>query len=131
MSNISNRLLACITALVLSCCIIGVPVQAQSDYPNQTIKIIAGYPPGGGTDTQARLMAEHLAKYWGQPVVVDNMPGSLGIISARAVANARPDGYTMYMATFDHLILGYSLKKEKAFETQNDFIPISSVADQA
>jgi len=106
------------------------PAGAQQPYPSHTVKIIAGYPPGGGTDTQARLMAEKLSQVWGQPVVVDNQPGGLGIISARAVATAPPDGYTLYMGTFDHLVLVYSLKDDVPFDTQRDFIPISPVADQ-
>lgn len=131
MRKLTQRPLVWLAGFVAACCLTGVSAHAQQIYPSKTVKIVAGYPPGGGTDTQARLMAEKLGQHWGVPVVVDNMPGSLGVVSARAVASAPPDGYTLYLGTFDHLILGYSLTKDKSFDTQSDFIPISSVADQS
>jgi tripartite-type tricarboxylate transporter receptor subunit TctC len=102
---------------------------AQS-YPNKPIRIIAGYPAGGGTDVQARLIAQKLSENWGQPVLVENLAGGLGTISIRAATRAAPDGYTIYMGASDHLILVSSLYSDLSFDTMRDFIPVSPVANQ-
>jgi tripartite-type tricarboxylate transporter receptor subunit TctC len=102
---------------------------AQS-YPNKPIRIIAGYPAGGGTDVQARLIAQKLSEKWGQPVLVENLAGGLGTISIRAATRAAPDGYTIYMGASDHLILVSSLYSDLSFDTMRDFIPVSPVANQ-
>src|SRR5262245_41539710 len=75
---------------------------AQDDaarrYPNRTVKIIVSAPPGGGLDIAARVIADRLAKMWGQPFVVENRPGASGNLGAEAVAQAEPDGYTLLAA---------------------------------
>ncbi len=68
---------------------------AAQDYPNQPVRLIVPYPPGGSTDFIARLYAEGLGKELSQPVVVDNRPGASTNIGSDAVAKARPDGYTV------------------------------------
>ncbi|MFZ4710761.1 MAG: Bug family tripartite tricarboxylate transporter substrate binding protein, partial [Zwartia sp.] len=69
--------------------------QAQG-YPNKTIKIIVGYPPGGSTDVPARIVGQKLAEVLGQPVVIENKPGASGNIGAELAARAAPDGYTIF-----------------------------------
>ncbi len=74
---------------------------AQSDaaaYPSRAVKIIVSAPPGGGVDIVARVIADRLAKMWGQPFVVENRPGAGGNLGAEAVAQAEPDGYTILAA---------------------------------
>ncbi len=83
----SLRLLAATIALAA-------PAAAQ-DYPSRTVKIVASAPPGGGVDIVARVIADRLAKLWGQPFVVENRPGAGGNLGAEAVAQAEPDGYTL------------------------------------
>ena len=68
---------------------------AGSDYPNKTISIVLGVPPGGSTDMGARLLAQFMEKQLKQPVVVVNKPGAAGTIGGYTVASARPDGYTL------------------------------------
>lgn len=68
---------------------------ALADYPDETIRLIVPYQPGGGTDTIARAFAEALSKIAGQAVVVENIPGSAGINGMLALAKAGPDGYTI------------------------------------
>src|SRR5690606_10332066 len=116
-----SALVASVSALIFAAASLwtGV-VSAQQSFPNHVVKLVAGYPPGRGADTQGRSLAEKLTGLWGQAVIVDNKPGGMGSISARAVARADPDGYTMDMGTFDHLVLGYNLTKEKAFDNQKD-----------
>jgi len=84
---------------------------AQS-YPTQTIRIIAGYPAGGGIDLVARVLAEPL-KTLGQPVIVENRTGAAGMIAAQAVAKAPADGHMLLMATSGEIAISHHLYKEK------------------
>jgi tripartite-type tricarboxylate transporter receptor subunit TctC len=68
-------------------------------FPARSVKIVVPFPPGGGADTLARIMVPHLARTWGQPVVVENKPGASGHIGADMVAQSPADGYTLLMAS--------------------------------
>jgi tripartite-type tricarboxylate transporter receptor subunit TctC len=100
------------------------------DFPNKPIKIIASYPPGGGTDLMARLIAEKLQSKWGQPVIVDNRAGGMGIIGARAAAGAKPDGYTLYIGSSDHMVLLPIQYENLPFDPLKDFVAVAPVANQ-
>jgi tripartite-type tricarboxylate transporter receptor subunit TctC len=69
--------------------------QATPSYPTKPIKLVVGSPAGGSTDVVTRQVAEPLARNLGQPVIIENRPGGSGIIAARLVASAAPDGYTL------------------------------------
>jgi len=73
----------------------GIACAGAQNYPNRTIKLIVGYGPGGGTDTVARLMAQHMQESFGQNVVVENRPGGNAMIGPDFVAKSAPDGYTL------------------------------------
>ncbi|HEY6994604.1 MAG TPA: tripartite tricarboxylate transporter substrate-binding protein, partial [Xanthobacteraceae bacterium] len=90
--------------------------QAQGDYPNRTVKIIESAPPGGGLDIATRVIADGLAKMWGQPFVVENRPGAGGNLGAEAVASAEPDGYTLLAAQPAPLTTNVVLYKKLAFD---------------
>ena len=75
-----------------------VPSQAQTStptWPNRPIRLVVPYPPGGAVDLIARLYGQGLSVRLGQPVVIENRPGSGGNLASDAVANAAPDGYTL------------------------------------
>jgi len=72
--------------------------QAQN-FPNKTVRIIVPFPPAGGADTLARVMAPQLSALWGQQVVIENKPGASGHIGADYVAQSLPDGHTLLMAS--------------------------------
>jgi tripartite-type tricarboxylate transporter receptor subunit TctC len=85
---------------------------AAQAYPTQTIRIVAGFPAGGGIDLVARLLAEPF-KSMGQPVIVENRTGAAGMIAAQTVAKAPPDGHTLLMATSGEIAISRHLYKEK------------------
>src|SRR4051812_8826619 len=70
---------------------------AAGQYPSKPIRLIVTYPPGGGADVMARLLAPHVGQSLGQPVVVENRPGASGTIGADFVAKAPADGYTLML----------------------------------
>ncbi len=74
-------------------------VANAQDFPARPVHVIVPFPPGGGTDALARIMAPYLTKLWGQPMIVENKPGASGHIGADFVANAVPDGYTLLMSS--------------------------------
>ena len=71
--------------------------QTVANYPSKPITMVVTYPPGGGADAMARLLAPKMSEALGQSVVVDNKPGAGGQIGAAAVAKATPDGYTLML----------------------------------
>ncbi len=103
---------------------------AAADYPSAPIRLIIGFPPGGGSDTAARIVSEKLALELGQPVVVDNRPGATGNIAVQAVARAAPDGYTMLFGTSEMVINTLTRKKDSVqIDLLKEFIPISEVGN--
>lgn len=114
----------CMAALGAS---LGLAVQAQ-DFPNQTIKIVVPFAPGGSTDIMARIVAEGLTTRLHQQVVVDNRTGAGGNIGAEAVAKAAPDGYTLVMGSIGTHATNSLIYPRMPYDTQNDFDPITQVA---
>jgi len=103
--------------------------QAQQNYPNQPIRIVVGYAAGGTTDILARSLGEQMGKILGQTIIVDNKPGAASNIGAAYVAQSKPDGYTLYMATVASHGINPALYKGKlTFDPLKDFAPISLVA---
>ena len=92
------------------------PAMAQEDYPSRPIEIIVGWPPGGTTDLVTRIFAEKWAEFLGKPVVVVNKPGGGGMLASKLVANANPDGYTLYCANDANLISSRLGKKDAGFD---------------
>jgi tripartite-type tricarboxylate transporter receptor subunit TctC len=78
---------------------------AAENWPDKPVKIVLGVPPGGGLDMLVRGVAAELSTKWGKSVVVDNKPGASGLIAAEGIANAAPDGYSLF-ATTDQIYMG-------------------------
>jgi tripartite-type tricarboxylate transporter receptor subunit TctC len=105
-------------------------VLAQA-WPSRPLKLIVPFPPGGGTDLVARLVAARLAEALGQPVVAENRPGAGGTIGSDAVARAAPDGYTIGIATSSTHPAAVALQKGVPYDPLKSFAPITMVASTA
>ncbi|MEX0693871.1 MAG: tripartite tricarboxylate transporter substrate-binding protein [Rhodospirillales bacterium] len=102
-------------------------VSVADNYPNQTVKIIVGYNPGGGTDTIARTVADALSKKWNSQVIVENRPGAAGAIGVRTLKSADPDGYTLGMwSTSD--VGNAAVQEGLNYDLVEDFVAISQIA---
>ncbi len=99
---------------------------AAQAYPDRPVRIVVGFPPGGSSDTVARVVAQHLSPLLGQPVVVENKPGAGGVIGSDAVAKAPPDGYTLLLATAGHSTAAAIMQK-LPFDAVKDFAWITTV----
>lgn len=91
--------------------------------------LVIPFPPGGGTDTGGRILAEQLSKKWGQTVVVENKGGAAGQIGADLVAKAKPDGYTLLLGNIGTQAINPSLYPKMPYDPDTAFAPISLVAE--
>src|ERR1700704_7128356 len=98
------------------------------DYPARPITMIVPFPPGGGNDTLARIVASKLSAALGQQVVVDNRPGANGVIAMRAAARAAPDGTTIVFANTSSTTLNVALNPNAGYDTRKDFAPVGMFA---
>ena len=101
--------------------------QAQT-YPSKTITLIVPFPPGGATDTVARILAEKMGPKLGQNVIVDNKGGAAGILGTDVVAKAAPDGHTLSLGLSTSLMLNQFLFKKLPYNPQRDLAMVSQIA---
>jgi tripartite-type tricarboxylate transporter receptor subunit TctC len=101
--------------------------RAQSTYPSGNIRVVVPYPPGGVVDVVARNWAEHIKRSIGT-VVIENQPGGGGMIGARAVVRATPDGHTLLFGETSCLIIAPSLMAQPPYDPVKSFSPVSMVA---
>ena len=99
-----------------------------ADYPTRNITLIVPYPPGGGVDAMARVVAQKLSEAFHQQVVVDNRPGAGGTIGTRAVAQAAPDGYTLLLGHTGTISINPSLYVHAGIDPRKNFVPVGLVA---
>jgi tripartite-type tricarboxylate transporter receptor subunit TctC len=97
-------------------------------YPTQPIRLIVPWPPGGGVDTSARIIAQPFGERLGQSIVIDNKPGAAGNIGTEQAARAKPDGYTLLMGSVSPNAINPHLYARLGFEPVKDFAPIALVA---
>ena len=103
-------------------------VHAQA-YPVKPVRLVAGFPPGGGVDATARTYAQKLSEYWGQNVIVENRSGANGMIGGESVARAPSDGYTLFLSTPSEVALNPLLYSKHSYEPLRDLAPVSRVVD--
>jgi tripartite-type tricarboxylate transporter receptor subunit TctC len=109
--------------LLLAAALPAAPVHAQG-YPAKPVRLIVGFPPGGGTDVVARILAPRLSENLGQPVVIENRPGATGTTAAAMVAKSPPDGYTLMMGHVSVNAIAPSLFPNLQYDVIKDFAPI-------
>ncbi|MDB5812416.1 MAG: hypothetical protein JWN94_4538 [Betaproteobacteria bacterium] len=103
-------------------------VHAADAYPNRPVRVIVPYTAGGSADVFARAVGVKLSEAWGQQIVVDNRPGSGGVIGTETAATAPRDGYTLMMGNTANIAINPALFKKMSVDTVRDFIPITLVA---
>ena len=96
-------------------------------YPTKPVRMIVGFPPGGGTDVVARVIAQKLTEWWGQAVTVENRAGATGTIGADAVAKAAPDGYTLLMGHVNSHGIAPNLFPKMPYDALKDFVAVAYV----
>jgi len=106
---------------------VAAPLAFAQDLPAGPLRIVVGFPPGGGTDAVARLLAQKLAALWNISVVVDNKPGAAGVIAAEYTAKQQPDGNTLLMANFSSHAVAPALYPKLGYVVERDFTPLSLV----
>src|SRR3974377_1321591 len=115
--TLCRMLVAAVSLLAVLACL---DLKAEADeYPNRVVQLIVPYPPGGGVDTEGRVIAQKLSEALAQRVIVVNKPGGGSVIGVRDAAKATPDGYTILM-----LVTGASLPANPGYDLQKDLTPI-------
>ena len=102
--------------------------QSPVNYPVKPIRLVVPFTPGGSTDILARAIGLELTKAWGQPVVIENVPGAGGSIGADKVAKAPADGYTLLMGHIGTLAVNPSLYPNLPYDPVKNFAPVAWVA---
>ena len=96
---------------------------AQEPYPTRPVSMVVPYPPGGVTDTLARLLAEHMRASLGQPIVIENLGGAGGSVGVGRVARAAPDGYTIILGNSENFVLNPAVLTLQ-YDVVADFEPV-------
>jgi tripartite-type tricarboxylate transporter receptor subunit TctC len=122
----ANRVLGC--AAVAAALLLALASEvARAQYPNRPIRLLVPNPPGGAADTIARVVAPGLGEALGQPVVVENRPGSNGNLSSELTAKAAPDGYTLLLGQDSQIVISPHLYANLPFDTLKDLVPVATL----
>ena len=116
-----------VAALAALAVTLAAPGIAQN-YPSKPIRLIVPFPPGGGTDSVSRLVAQELQKSTGWTIVVENKAGAGGMIGLQEAARARPDGYDIVMAQVDNMVIAPAVQRTGTMDPVKDLTPVIQVA---
>jgi len=114
--------------LALALCTMHAAGFAQT-FPSRPVTLVVPFPPGGGTDTGGRVIAEQLGRRWNQPVIVENRGGAAGQIGADYVAKSKPDGYTLLLGNIGTQAINPLLYARLPYDADKAFAPVSLVAE--
>jgi tripartite-type tricarboxylate transporter receptor subunit TctC len=116
--------------LAAAACLLGLTTAASANgYPEQPIRLLIGFPPGGGGDLYGRTIANELGKHIGKPIVVENKPGAGGNIAAELMTQAKPDGYTLLLAMSGNLGSAPAIRNNLTYKVPDDFVFISQLVE--
>ena len=113
--------------LLVAACLIHTGGAIAQAYPSKTVRMIVGFPPGGGTDVVARVLAQKLTEWWGQPLTVENRAGATGTIGADVVAKSTADGYTLLMGHVNSTGIAPNLFAKLPYDPIKDFAAVAYV----
>lgn len=114
------------TCFLSACCLLPTGLQAKNDYPDQAIRLVVPFAPGGGNDVFARTIAQPMGKLLGQSVVVENRPGASGAIGAAAVGRSMPaDGYTILLSEVSIHSVNSHLRSNLTYDPEKDLSPVT------
>jgi tripartite-type tricarboxylate transporter receptor subunit TctC len=116
-----NRFTFAAAAVVTGFSALHAPAVAQTTYPDQSIRLLVSFAPGGGTDLTARIAAEDLTKRLGKPVLVENKPGAQTAVALELLSKAKNDGYTFLWTTSDGMAILRALRDNLSFNFDKDF----------
>ncbi|MFO1218719.1 MAG: tripartite tricarboxylate transporter substrate binding protein [Burkholderiaceae bacterium] len=108
-------------------CLLAPIVALAQTFPSRPIQMLIPYPAGGTTDVMARALQEPLQKSLGQPIVVENKSGASGVLAAREVARAKPDGYSLLFINSGIVAVTPHVQKDAGFDGVKDFAPVAMV----
>lgn len=114
--------------LIFLVALFGAGVAWAQAYPARPLRIVLGFPPGGGVDLVARILAPRLAESLGQQVIVDNRPGANGLIGTEIAAKAAPDGHTLFLGTTGNLSVNPTLYPNSKLDIDRAFAPVTQVS---
>ncbi|MDR0227337.1 MAG: tripartite tricarboxylate transporter substrate binding protein [Burkholderiaceae bacterium] len=123
----ARMLAASLAALALLSQAVAEPLAARNGFPSQPLRFISPFPPGGGNDGSTRWVTSRLPEVTGQPAVVENRGGAGGNIGAKAVAEARPDGYTLLTGQVSLMAVNPTLYGAPGFDPLKNFVPITQI----
>lgn len=105
------------------------PAAASANYPTQPIRLIVPFAPGGSTDIVARIVGQRMGEELGQTVIIENKAGAGGAIGAAEAARAKPDGYTLSVATVSTMAVNSACRTDLPYNPVKDFIPVTNFAN--
>jgi tripartite-type tricarboxylate transporter receptor subunit TctC len=120
-----------VAALAAVLALLAASAAAAQSYPNRPLRLIAAFPPGGANDLLARLLAQSLSPRLGQPVVVENRPGSNGNLAGDLVAHAAPDGYTLLVGPSALFDINPHLYAHMPFDPIKDLLPVATLVSDS
>src|ERR1700752_5050152 len=103
-------------------------IALAQDYPARTITLVVPYPPGGGGDAMARIVADKLSVALGKQGMGDNRGGASALVGRRAVIKSPPDGYTLFLGHTGSISINPSLYANSGFDPRKDFAPVGLMA---
>jgi len=113
--------------LIAASALLVAPLARAQGYPSKPIRMLVGFPPGGGLDFTTRLIAPHLSEGLGRPIIVENRAGAAGVLAAGEVAKSAPDGHTLIVANIGPWALAPNMMASRPYDPVKDFTAIGQI----